>query len=68
MNTERISNIPIGSSNNEDDDQESLEYIETEPVLAYSRMKNDVIEIIEKDSVSCIKSDHKVTLFMNKDH
>lgn len=43
-----------------DEDEESLEYIETEPVLAYTRMKNDIIDILEKDSVSCIRSDHKI--------
>ena len=41
-------------------DEESLEYVETEPVLAYTRMKNDIHEILTKDSVSCIRSDHKV--------
>jgi hypothetical protein len=41
-------------------DDESLEYIETEPVLTYTRMKNDVNEIVQSDSLSCIKSNHKV--------
>ncbi len=44
-------------------DEENLEYIEIEPVLAYTRMKNDVNEILLKDSVSCIRSDHKVFIF-----
>jgi hypothetical protein len=36
------------------------EYVEAEPVLAYSRMKNDINKILQNDSVSCIKADHKV--------
>lgn len=40
-------------------DEES-DYAEAEPVLAYSRIKNDVLSIIENDSVSCIKADCKV--------
>lgn len=62
MCTREVSNISNIQSPDNDKDDDSLEYIETEPVLAYSRMKNDIIEIIEKDSVSCIRSDHKVNL------
>lgn len=39
---------------------EEEEYVEAEPVLAYSRMKNDINKILQNDSVSCIKADHKV--------
>lgn len=46
--------------NENEADAESLEYIETEPVLTYSRMKNDVAEILKSDSVSCIRTDHKI--------
>jgi hypothetical protein len=42
------------------DDEEEEEYAEAEPVLTYVRMKNDINEILQKDSVSCIKADHKV--------
>ena len=41
-------------------DEEEEEYVEAEPVLAYSRMKNDINKILQNDSVSCIKADHKV--------
>jgi len=42
-----------------DVDEDSLEYIEAEPVLTYILMKNDIIDILQKDSVSCIRSSHK---------
>ena len=57
MSSEEAATIPKETV---EEDEESLEYIETEPVLAYTRMKNDIIDILEKDSVSCIRSDHKV--------
>ena len=57
MSSEEAATIPKETV---EEDDESLEYIETEPVLAYTRMKNDIIDILEKDSVSCIRSDHKV--------
>ncbi|RMZ96279.1 vacuolar sorting-associated 41 -like protein [Brachionus plicatilis] len=41
------------------EDEEESDYAEAEPVLAYSRIKNDVLGIIESDSVSCIKADRK---------
>ena len=44
----------------EDDDEDEEEYAEAEPVLTYSRMKNDVNDILTNDSVSCIKAGHKV--------
>lgn len=47
-----------GGEEEEDDDEE--EYEEAEPVLAYSRMKNDFVNILAKDSVSCIKAGSKV--------
>jgi hypothetical protein len=43
-----------------EDEEEEEEYAEAEPVLTYVRMKNDINEILQKDSVSCIKADHKV--------
>ena len=53
----------------DEEGEDSLEYVETEPVLAYSRMKNDINEILLNDSVSCIKADHKVNLIIQiKDH
>lgn len=42
------------------EEQEEDDYEEAEPVLAYSRMKNDFNEILTKDSVSCIKAGSKV--------
>lgn len=42
----------------EDDDEE---YEEAEPVLTYSRMKNDFKQIFVKDSVTCIKAASKVS-------
>lgn len=47
----------------DEENSEGSEYVETEPILAYSRMKNDINEILQNDSVSCIKADHKVTGF-----
>ena len=44
----------------EEEEEEEEEYAEAEPVLTYSRMKNDVNEILTQDSVSCIKAGHKV--------
>lgn len=43
-----------------EDEEEEEEYTEAEPVLTYSRMKNDVQDILTQDSVSCIKAGHKV--------
>jgi hypothetical protein len=45
----------------EEEEEEEEEYAEAEPVLTYSRMKNDVNEILTQDSVSCIKAGHKVS-------
>lgn len=59
MNTEKEAAAATTDKENEED-AESLEYIETEPVLTYSRMKNDVAEILKSDSVSCIRTDHKI--------
>jgi hypothetical protein len=40
------------------------EYVEeAEPILSYTRMKNDVLKILEQDSVSCIRAGHKVFFF-----
>ena len=44
----------------DEEDEEEEEYAEAEPVLTYSRMKNDVQDILTQDSVSCIKAGHKV--------
>lgn len=44
----------------EDEGEEEDEFEEAEPVLAYSRMKNDFNDILTKDSVSCIKAGSKV--------
>jgi hypothetical protein len=43
-------------------DEDDDEYVEAEPVLAYSRMENkmDITQITQDDAVSCIKADHKV--------
>lgn len=46
----------------EEEEEEEEDYEEAEPVLAYSRMKNDFNEILTKDSVSCIKAGSKVTI------
>lgn len=43
----------------EEEEEEESDYGEAEPVLAYSRMRNDVATILQNDSVSCIKADHK---------
>ena len=43
-----------------EDDEEEEE--EPEPRLAYSRMKNDINEILKSDSVSCIKANYKVVI------
>ncbi|CAF0718867.1 unnamed protein product [Brachionus calyciflorus] len=43
-----------------EDEEEESDYAEAEPVLAYSRMRNDVTTILQNDSVSCIKADHKI--------
>jgi hypothetical protein len=51
---------PVVAAAEQEGDAESLESIETEPVLTYSRMKNDVSEILKNDSVSCIRTDHKI--------
>ena len=44
----------------DEEEEEEEEYAEAEPVLTYSRMKNDINEILLNDSVSCIKAGHKV--------
>lgn len=57
------------SSTISNEEEEEEDYEEAEPVLAYSRMKNDFNEILAKDSVSCIKAGHKVKKligFINK--
>ena len=43
-------------------DEDDDEYVEAEPVLAYTRMKNDmgITQIMHEDAVSCIKADHKI--------
>ena len=46
----------------EEEEEEEEDYEEAEPVLAYSRMKNDFNEILTKDSVSCIKAGSKVII------
>jgi vacuolar protein sorting-associated protein 41 len=51
---------PAPVEEDETDDTDSLEYVETEPVLAYARMKNDATEILQKDSLSCIRAGHKI--------
>jgi hypothetical protein len=61
--TEESTKQAVGGSASQPEsegDDESLEYIETEPVLTYTRMKNDVNEIVQADSLSCIRSNHKV--------
>ena len=55
----------VGSTANVADAEEEMEdeeeYVEeAEPILSYSRMKNDVLKILEQDSVSCIRAGHKV--------
>ena len=45
-----------------EDDEEEEEEEEPEPRLAYSRMKNDINEILKSDSVSCIKANYKVVI------
>ena len=53
----------LGPEEDEEEDEEEEEeesYAEAEPVLTYIRMKNDINDILQKDSVSCIKADHKV--------
>ena len=54
--------VLIMASNKEEEycEGDEEEYVEAEPVLAYSRMKNDINKILQNDSVSCIKADHKV--------
>ena len=42
----------------EEDEEDYAE--EAEPILAYTRMKNDINEILQQDSVSCIKAGHRV--------
>jgi hypothetical protein len=42
-------------------DEEDEYAEEAEPILAYTRMKNDVLDILQQDSVSCIKAGHRVT-------
>jgi len=44
-----------------EEEEEEEEDDEQEPRLAYSRMKNDINEILKNDSVSCIKANHKVS-------
>ena len=44
----------------EEEEEDEEEYAEAEPVLTYSRMKNDVNDILTNDSVSCIKAGHKI--------
>ena len=44
----------------EGEEEEDEEYIESEPILSYLRMKNDIPKILQKDSVSCIKAGLKV--------
>ena len=56
---QQLGAIGLGAQQEEQVDEEDLEY-ETEPVLAYTRMKNDISEILQKDSASCIRSNHKV--------
>lgn len=46
----------------ENEEEEEEEYIESEPVLAYYRMKNSLTEILQNDSVSCIKASHKMLI------
>lgn len=41
-------------------EEEEEEYIESEPILSYLRMKNDIAKILQKDSVSCIKAGLKI--------
>jgi len=51
--------LPPTSVSKDAEDEESLEYIEAEPVLTYILMKNDITEIVQKDSVSCIRASHR---------
>ena len=44
----------------EEDEESSCDEIITEPVLTYSRMRNDVADILRNDSVSCIRTGRKI--------
>ena len=44
----------------EGEEEEEEEYVESEPILSYLRMKNDIPKILQKDSVSCIKAGLKI--------
>ncbi len=46
----------------EEEDEEMEDFEEAEPVLSYTRMKNDFNQILTNDSVSCIKAGSKVIL------
>ena len=57
---------PVDEGSLEDEEEEEEEeYFESEPILSYLRMKNDIPKILQKDSVSCIKAGLKVK---NLDH
>ena len=64
MYAESRAQIENEANEEENEDEEDEEYAEAEPVLTYSRMKNDINEILLNDSVSCIKAGHKVNKFM----
>ena len=44
----------------EEEEEEEEESIESEPILSYARMKNDVLGILNDDSVSCIRAGSKI--------
>lgn len=55
-----MSNVNDTSKASAGDDEDNYE--ESEPILAYIRMKNDVNQILQNDSFSCIKAGHKILI------
>jgi len=50
----------LEDDDDDDDDEDNLE--STEPKLNFVRIKNDLMSILEKDSVSCVAVHSKVSL------
>ena len=61
MNANREKEILDEKLDDVEGEGEEEEEEEQEPRLAYSRMKNDINEILKNDSVSCIKANDKVS-------
>lgn len=57
----KLESKPQGAEGVEDEEEEYAE--EAEPILAYTRMKNDITQILQQDSVSCIRAGHKVYIY-----